>query len=124
MFNKLARVTTIDSLLLSQIWILLRRHIPKYMNEYNYNISINRKFMSSRIKALTWEAWVMCTIQYFTHIREVMHYVYGKRQTVDSGVAQKRENLRFSTCLTLLKSYAIYLVNRQEKSLILSCRLS
>ena len=33
-------------------------------------------------------------------------------------MSQKRENLRFSTCLTLLISYSIYLVNRQEKSLI------
>ena len=33
---------------------------------------------------------------------------------------QKRENLRFSTCLTLLRSYSIYLVKRQERSLIKS----
>ena len=41
----------------------------------------------------------------------------GKRQTVGSCVSQKHENLRFSTCLTLLRSYLIYLVNRQERSL-------
>ena len=41
----------------------------------------------------------------------------GKRQTVGSWVSQKHENLRFSTCLTLLRSYLIYLVNRQERSL-------
>ena len=50
--------------------------------------------------------------------REVKHYVHGKRQTVDSCVSQKPENLRFSTCITLLKSYSIYLVNRQERRLI------
>ena len=38
------------------------------------------------------------------------------RQTVGSCVSQKRENLRFSTCLTLLRTYSIYLVNRQERS--------
>ena len=32
----------------------------------------------------------------------------GKRQTVDSCVTQKRENLRFSTCLTLLGRYSNY----------------
>ena len=42
----------------------------------------------------------------------------GKRQTVDSCVSQKRENLRFSTFLTPLRSYSIYLVNRNERSLI------
>ena len=36
--------------------------------------------------------------------REIKHYVYGKRQTVDSFVSQKRENLRFSTCFTLLRT--------------------
>ena len=30
-------------------------------------------------------------------------------QTVDSCVSQKRENLRFSTCLTILRSYSIYM---------------
>ena len=44
----------------------------------------------------------------------------GKRETVDSGVSQKRENIRFSTCVTLLRSYSIFLVNRQERSLIKS----
>ena len=44
----------------------------------------------------------------------------GKRQTVDCCVSQKRENLHFLTFLTLLRSYSIYLVNRQEKSLIKS----
>ena len=55
-----------------------------------------------------------------SHIREVKHNVYGKRQTVDSCVSQKRENLRFSTCLSLLRSHSIYLVNKQERSLIKS----
>ena len=40
-----------------------------------------------------------------------------KRQTVVSCVSQKHENLRFSTCLTLLRSYSIYLGNIQERSL-------
>ena len=40
-----------------------------------------------------------------------------KRQTVSSCVSQKHDNLRFSTCLTLLTSYSIYLGNRQESSL-------
>ena len=31
----------------------------------------------------------------------------GKRQTVDSCVSQKRENLRFSTCVTLEKLFDI-----------------
>ena len=52
--------------------------------------------------------------------REVKHYVYGKGQTVDSCVSQKRDNLPFSTCLTLLRSYSIYLINRQESSFIKS----
>ena len=41
----------------------------------------------------------------------------GKRQTVGSCVSQKHDNLRFSTCLTLSKSYSVYLGNRQERSL-------
>ena len=41
----------------------------------------------------------------------------GKWQTVGSYVSQKHEILRFSTCLTLLRSYSIYLGNRQERSL-------
>ena len=49
--------------------------------------------------------------------REFKHDVYGKRQTVGSCVSQKHENLRFSTCLTLLRSYSIYLGNRKERSL-------
>ena len=52
--------------------------------------------------------------------REVKHYVYGKRQTEGSCVSSKRENLPFSTCLTLERSYSVYLVNKQEKSLIKS----
>ena len=32
-------------------------------------------------------------------------------------MSQKRENLRFSTCLTLLRSYSIYLGKRKERSL-------
>ena len=51
------------------------------------------------------------------NIGVIKHYVYGKRQTVDSCVSQKPESVRFSTCLTLLISYSIYLVNRQERSL-------
>ena len=50
---------------------------------------------------------------------EIKHDFYGKRQTVGSCVSQKRENLYFSTCLTLLRSlYSIYLgvINRQERS--------
>ena len=35
-------------------------------------------------------------------------------------MSQKREKIRFSTCLTLLRSYWIYLVNKQERSLIKS----
>ena len=46
-----------------------------------------------------------------------MTYVYGKRQTVGSCVSQKHENLRLSTCLTLLRSYSIHLGNRQERGL-------
>ena len=49
--------------------------------------------------------------------REVKQDVYDKRQTVRSCVSQKHENLRFSTCLTLLRSYSIYLGNTQERSL-------
>ena len=41
----------------------------------------------------------------------------GKRQTVGSCVSQRHENLRFSTRLTLLRSYSIYLGNREERSL-------
>ena len=44
-------------------------------------------------------------------------YVYGKRKTANSCVTQKCENLRFPTCLTLLISSSIYLVNRQAKFL-------
>ena len=44
----------------------------------------------------------------------------GKRRTVDSCVSQKRENIRFSTFLTLVRSNSIYLVSRQERSLIKS----
>ena len=40
-----------------------------------------------------------------------------KRQTEGSYMSQKHENLRFSTCLTLLRSYLIYEGNRQERSL-------
>ena len=50
-------------------------------------------------------------------IIEVKHDVYGKRQTVVSCVSQKHENLRFSTCFTLLRNYSIYLGNIQERSL-------
>ena len=50
-------------------------------------------------------------------IREVKHDVYGKRQTVGRCMSQKHENLRFSACLTLLRSFSIYLGNRQERSL-------
>ena len=39
--------------------------------------------------------------------REVKLYVYGKRQTVESCVSQKRENLRFLTCVTLEKLFDI-----------------
>ena len=49
--------------------------------------------------------------------REVKHDIYGKRQTVVSCVSQKNENLCFSTCLTLLRSYSIYLGNTQERGL-------
>ena len=63
----------------------------------------------------------MHSMPYFAHsldvIRELKHDVYGKRQTVGSCVLQKHEDLRFSTCLTLLRSYSIYLGNRQERSL-------
>ena len=53
-------------------------------------------------------------------IRKVKHDVYGKRQTVGSCVSQKYKYLRFSTCLILLRSYSIFLVNRHERSLIKS----
>ena len=53
-------------------------------------------------------------------IREVKHNVYGKRQTVGSYVSQKHKYLRFSTCLILLRSYSIFLVNRHERSVIKS----
>ena len=43
--------------------------------------------------------------------REVKHYVYGKRQTVDSCTSQKRENLRFSTFLTFVRTYSIFLTS-------------
>ena len=49
-------------------------------------------------------------------IREVKHDV-RLRQTVGSCVSPKHENLRFSTCLTLLRSYSIHLGNRQERGL-------
>ena len=32
-------------------------------------------------------------------------------------MSQKHENLGFSTCFTLLRSYSIYLINRIERSL-------
>ena len=54
------------------------------------------------------------------HNWEFNHCVNGKWQTVDSCLSQKRETLRFSTCPTLLRSYSIYLVKRQERSLIKS----
>ena len=41
----------------------------------------------------------------------------GKRQTVGSCVSQKHENLRFPACPALLRSYSIYLGNRQGRSL-------
>ena len=55
----------------------------------------------------------------FTLIIEKLykHCFYGKRQTVSRCVSQTHENLPFSTCLTLMRSYSIYLVNRQERSL-------
>ena len=31
-------------------------------------------------------------------------------------MSQKRETLRFSTCLTLWRTYSIYLVNRQKRA--------
>ena len=43
--------------------------------------------------------------------------IYCEWQTVDSCVSQKRENLRFSVRLSLLRSFSIYLGNRQERSL-------
>ena len=55
------------------------------------------------------KAFQISFIHFLLH-RHFKHYVYGKRQTVDSCVSQNRENLRFSTCLTLLRSYSIYLV--------------
>ena len=51
---------------------------------------------------------------------EVRHDVCGKRQTANNRqqrVIMKHENLRFLTCLTLLRTYSIYLGNRQEMSL-------
>ena len=60
------------------------------------------------------KASTLCGLLKFTKredIREVKHCVYGKRQIVSSCVSQKRENLL--TCLTLLRSYSMYLVNRQ-----------
>ena len=39
------------------------------------------------------------------YVIEVKHYVYGNPQTVESCVSQKRENLRFLTCFTLLRTY-------------------
>ena len=74
----------------------------------------------------------VCGTRRETLERLSMTYVYGKRQTVGSCVSQKDENLRFSTCLTLLRSYSIHLGNRQEinqvspcfgKKKISSCRL-
>ena len=44
----------------------------------------------------------------------------GKWKKVDSCVSQKRENSCISTCLTLLRRYSIYPVNRQEWHLIKS----
>jgi len=44
----------------------------------------------------------------------------GKRQTVGSCMSQKLENLSFSTCLILLRSYSMCLGNRQERSFIKS----
>ena len=61
-----------------------------------------------------------CSFLEFRISREVKHYVYGKQKSIGSCVSQKRENLRFSTCLTLLRSYSICLVNRQERSSISS----
>ena len=58
--------------------------------------------------------------QFNVDTREVNDDVYGKRKTVGSCVSKKHENLRFLTCLTRLRSYSIYLVNRQERSLIKS----
>ena len=59
----------------------------------------------------------VCGTRRETLERLSMTYVYGKRQTVGSCVSQKDENLRFSTCLTLLRSYSIHLGNRQERGL-------
>ena len=53
-------------------------------------------------------------------IKELKYDVYGKRQTVGSCMSQKLENLSFSTCLILLKSYSMCLGNRQERSFIQS----
>ena len=59
----------------------------------------------------------VCGTRRETLERLSMTYVYGKRQTVGSCVSQKHENLPFSTCLTLLRSYSIHLGNRQERGL-------
>ena len=59
----------------------------------------------------------VCGTRRETLERLSMTYVYGKRQTGGSCVSQKDENLRFSTCLTLLRSYSIHLGNRQERGL-------
>ena len=46
------------------------------------------------------------------------HDVYGKRQTVGSCVSQSMKIYVFQpVSLTLLRSYSIYLGNRQERSL-------
>ena len=42
-------------------------------------------------------------------------FKHNLRLTVGSCTSQKRENLRFSTSLTLLRSYSVYLVNRQPR---------
>ena len=88
-------------------------------------VNLTEALMLSLLALLSFGVWDL--LQHRMRNREVKHYVYrkrqtanGKRQTVDCCVSQKRENLRFSTSLTLLKSYSIYLVNRLEKSWIKS----
>ena len=118
----LTRVKAIDSLLFSQRWILLKRFlIATYSQIYEWIqlilVSIASLYQQLNLALRLWRGKPESCVPFsiFTHIRE-----FRLRQTLDSCVTQKRENLRFLTCLNLLRSYAIYLVNRQEKSVIKS----
>ena len=79
----------------------MKNHVITY---FNIHEKISRCLSSKNARVSRNQGKITPTIK---------HDVYGKRQTIDSRVSQKRENLRFSTFLILLRSYSIYTVNRQ-----------